>query len=339
MQRRVEHLAESGDWVPPNQYGFRRGRSSLDCVAAVVCDILSGFGSGESSYALALDLKGAFNAVLPVELFRQLSDLRLPDRLLTFISFFIAKRYLYFSSSDSSPRACGVGFLQGGVLSPILFNLHLRLLNGFLPAGVRAAMYADDLLLYVRGTDSARALGLLESAMGSLTPWLGGLGLTVSIPKCQLCVFSRARRRVGDVSIRAGDSLISCQPTLKYLGVILDSRLTWVPHIRYISDKATRATNILRVIARVSWGANPALLLTVYRYLVRSYLEWGAPLFHCASRSALSVLDRAQFGALRGALGCMRTSPGFIFTHGSVDPIGGRAGCASMCRLLTIDLA
>ena len=52
VQRRVEHLAEFGDWIPPNQYGFRRGRFSLDCVAAVVCDFLSGFGTGESSYAI-----------------------------------------------------------------------------------------------------------------------------------------------------------------------------------------------------------------------------------------------------------------------------------------------
>ena len=49
---------------------------------------------------------------------------------------------------------------------------------------------------------------------------------SISIPKCQRCVFIRARRCMGDVSIRAGDSLISCQPTLKYLGVTLDSRLT-----------------------------------------------------------------------------------------------------------------
>ena len=117
---------------------------------------------------------------------------------------------------------------------------------------MRAAMYADDLLLYVRGADSARALSLLESAMDSLSIWLDNLGLSISIPKCQPCVFTRARRCVGDVSIRAGDSLISCQPTLKYLNVILDSRLTWVPHIKYIADKAIRATNMLRVIARVS---------------------------------------------------------------------------------------
>ena len=65
------------------------------------------------------------------------------------------------------------------MLSPILFNLHLRLLNRYLPAGVRAAIYADDLLLYVSGTDSAGALNLSESAMDWLTPWLGDLGLSI----------------------------------------------------------------------------------------------------------------------------------------------------------------
>ena len=226
VQRRVVHITEHGDWIPPNQYGLRRGRSSLDRVTAVVCDLLSGFGAGKSSFALALDLKGAFNAILLAELFKQLHNLRLPGRLINFISFLTARHNLFFSSTDSNPRVCGVGVPQGGVLSLILFNLHLRLLNEFLPPDVRAAMYADDLLLYVRGTDTTRALGLLESAVDSLTPWFRGLGLSISIPKSQLCVFSRARHGLSDISIRAGDTSISYQPSLKYLGVILDARLT-----------------------------------------------------------------------------------------------------------------
>ena len=181
-------MAEHGDWIPPNQYGFHRGRSPLDCVAAVVCDFLAGFGAGQSSFALALDLKGAFNAVLPGELFKQLRDLGLPGRLINFISFLTAKRNLFFSAADTSPRVGGVGVPQGGVLSPILFNLHLRLLNRYLPSDVRAAMYADDLLPYVRGSGAAYTLGMLESAVMSLTPWLGGLGLSISPSKSQLCL-------------------------------------------------------------------------------------------------------------------------------------------------------
>ena len=180
-------MAEHGDWIPPNQYGFRQGRSSLDCVAAVVCDFLADFGAGQSSFALALDLKGAFNAVLPGELFKQLRVLGLPGRLINFISFLTAKCNLFFSASDTSPRVFGVGVPQGGVLSPILFNLHLRLLNKYLPSDVRAAMYADDLLLYVRGVtpslNAVCALGILESAVNSLTSWLGDLGLSISPSK------------------------------------------------------------------------------------------------------------------------------------------------------------
>ena len=167
----------------------------------------------------------ASDSLHPAELFRQLRYLRLLVRLIIFTSFLTAKRNLFISSTDSSPRVCGVGVPQGDILSPILFNLYLRLLNGFLPPDVRVAMYADDLLLYVRRTDFGRALRLSESAMDSLTPRLGSLGLPISIPKSQLCAFLRARRGVGDVSIRAGDTFISCQPSLKYL-------VTWVPHIR-----------------------------------------------------------------------------------------------------------
>ena len=61
----------------------------------------------------------------------------------------------------------------------------------------------------MRGVDAVRELGLLESAVDSLTPWFRNLGLSFSNPKSKLCVFS------------------------------------------------IRATNILEVIARVSWGANP----------------------------------------------------------------------------------
>ena len=86
------------------------------------------------------------------------------------------------------------GVPQGGVLSPIPFSIHLRSLNEILPAEVRAAVYADDLLLYSRHSDPQQALLHLERAMGSLAPWLRSLGLSISIPKCQMCLSTRAGR-------------------------------------------------------------------------------------------------------------------------------------------------
>ena len=49
-------------------------------------------------------------------------------------------------------------------------------------------------------------------------------------------------------------------------------------------------------------------------------MEWGAPLFRCAGGSALAIHDRAQFGALRVALGCMRTIPTSVLLSEAGEP-------------------
>ena len=291
----------------------------------MVTDVLQGFGRAEGTLALALDLKGAFNAVLPGVLVKRLAGLRVPGRIVNFVNFLTTKRILYFSATDDSPRICGVGVPQGGVLSPLLFSLHLRGINGILPVDVKASMYADDLLLYTRQADPHLALVRLEEAVGLLTTWLRELGLSISIPKCQLCFFTRARSDLHKIVMRVDGCEIRCQDSLKYLGVVLDARLTWMPHIKYIAGKAMRAVGVLKALSRVSWGVSPSLLLTVYRGLVRAYLEWGSPLFAGASGTALRILDRAQYEALRVALGCMRSTPiAELLSEVSEPPLGLR---------------
>lgn len=65
VQRRLEYLAERKDWIHSFQFGFRTVRSAMDCVATVTADILQGFGTGKSTLAFAIDIKDAFNSILP----------------------------------------------------------------------------------------------------------------------------------------------------------------------------------------------------------------------------------------------------------------------------------
>ena len=109
IQKRLEFLAGSKSWIPTNQFGFRRSHSSMDCVSCVVTDILQGFGRAEGTLALALDLKRAFNAVLPGVLIRQLIELGVPGKIVDFVNFLTKKRMLYFSHNDDTPGLCEVG--------------------------------------------------------------------------------------------------------------------------------------------------------------------------------------------------------------------------------------
>ena len=59
----------------------------MDCVASAVADVLQCFSRTESTLALALDLKRAFNAVLPGVLLHWLSELNAPGRIINFLNF------------------------------------------------------------------------------------------------------------------------------------------------------------------------------------------------------------------------------------------------------------
>ena len=60
----------------------------------------------------------------------------------------------------------------------------------------------------------------------------------------------------------------------KYLGIIFDNKLTWTEHIKYIEEKCKKRLNLMRSIAGNTWGASKKSLLTIYRALIRSILDY-----------------------------------------------------------------
>jgi len=73
----------------------------------------------------------------------------------------------------------------------------------------------------------------------------------------------------------------------KFIGVILDSKLTFLPHIRYLKEKCVKAPNLLRVVAHISWGADQHTLLHLYRSLVLFELDYGSVVYGSARESYL----------------------------------------------------
>ena len=95
----------------------------------------------------------------------------------------------------------------------------------------------------------------------------------------------------------------------KFLGVIFDRKLSFIPHIKYLKDKCTKALNLLGVLAHTYWGADEETLLHLYRLLIRSKLDYSCIVYGSARGSYLRMLDPIQNHALRLCLGAYRTSP------------------------------
>lgn len=72
VQRRLEFRAEKEEWIPRFQCGFWTGSSALDYISTVTTEIMRGLGDSEPTMILAIDIKSAFNLVLPGVLFENL---------------------------------------------------------------------------------------------------------------------------------------------------------------------------------------------------------------------------------------------------------------------------
>ena len=95
----------------------------------------------------------------------------------------------------------------------------------------------------------------------------------------------------------------------KFLGVIFDRKLVFVPHLKYVTKKALKALNILKVIGNTEWGADRNVMFRLSRSLIRSHLDYGCIVYGSAYKSYLHMLDHLHKQGLRLCLGTFRTSP------------------------------
>ena len=95
----------------------------------------------------------------------------------------------------------------------------------------------------------------------------------------------------------------------KFLGVVFDQKLSFIPHLKALKSKCLKALDIIKVVSNQEWGADKSVLLRLYRSLVRSKLDYGCIVYGSARHSYTKMLDTIHHQGLRLALGAFRTSP------------------------------
>lgn len=141
------------------QFGFKKNLSTANC-AAVVQEVIGYYNERRSPvYCVTLDASKAFDCVHFIKLFRQLLKKGLCPLMARFLAYQYSNQIICVKWGDyvSNVFTATNGVKQGGVLSPILFNVYLDQLLidlqqskvgcriGHLYTGVFA--YADDVIL------------------------------------------------------------------------------------------------------------------------------------------------------------------------------------------------
>jgi hypothetical protein len=146
-------------------------------------------------------------------------------------------------------------------------------------SNVAISVYADDTNISVRSGSVDRAVGKLNFAIALLEPRFQKWRIKVNAQKCTLTLFSRRFRhnRGGPRRVKIFNETIAWTTESKYLGVSLDSKLTYRTHTSCILRKANYRPRQLFPILNRSSTIDINIALIIYKSLLRSMLTYASP--------------------------------------------------------------
>jgi ribonuclease HI len=322
LKNRLDWYLEANQLIPDNIFGFRRGIGTMECLSKLTGQIYSTFCKREFLTAAFVDVQGAYDAIHIPTLIARLVDLNVPAGFCNYIYSLFHVRYLHFTSPSGSEyiRSSYRGLPQGSCLSPILFNVYMiPICKDLYSLDHSCLFYADDIVVFSANKSLNIAILHLNFALDSLCNKLSLAFFEVAPDKSQTMIFTR-KRYVDFSPIYIDNRSIVPSNSVKYLGLILDPKLRWVPHFNYLKCAISKWSNLLRALAGTWWGAHPSSLLLIFKSIIRSKVDYGSFLFTSASRTQRNKLNALLTSCLRTVIGAVRSAPNICLEVECVCP-------------------
>jgi len=203
------------------------------------------------------------------------------------------------------------GCPQGGVLSPLLWSIVMdKLMKILSENGFEVIGYADDLTVMVRGKDEGTLLSRLQTALTLIWDWCKGEGLSINPSKTTIIPFTR-KKKLRLKKPKLNGTEIEFSKETKYLGVILDQKLTWNPQISMIKNKCMNCFMACKMLIGKKWGLKPSMIKWLYVSTIRPIMTYAAFIWwpKTNQKKACKELTKVQRIACLAITGAMKSTP------------------------------
>ena len=298
MYNRIELFFTEFDTIYNLQFGFRKKYSTEHALLSITEEIRKNLDKGLFSCGVFVDLEKAFDTVNHKILLAKLQHYGIRDNSLNWLRSYLNQRtqFVNLSGIKSNHDEIRCGVPQGSVLGPLLFIIYVNDMHKAVKYSI-IHHFADDTNLLFSSKKHKEITKKLNRDLQLLFDWLCANRLSLNVSKTEFIVFRPVRRPLNNrIILKLNGNNVFESTKIKYLGVLMDSRLSWKHHINELSKKLNRSIGMIFKIRDV---CTKNVLISLYHSLFQSHLSYALAVWGSCSTSLLNKLHILQKKVVR----------------------------------------
>lgn len=302
--------------ISNNQYGFVPDSNTASACVTVVSEIQTSLDRKMITACLAIDLRKAFDSINHAILLCKLRKYDFSVDAINLIESYLTNRIqkIVLDDTFSNTEVVTMGVPQGSILGPTLFNLYindvfeLNLFGGM-------SMYADDAMLTYSAASLTEVQYFMQKDLETLNSYFINNSLQINILKTNYMIFGKYSDNILNLTIN--QTPITKVESMKYLGLMINSKLTWVQHADNVIKNISPYCGVLYKLNKI---LDKNILMNIYYAHINSRLLYLNIIWSSIPHYKQKEINILQNKSIKAIMSLPRLTPTHLLYNEKILP-------------------